>query len=220
MCCPSNYCSDARSGCDSSNSCVSCPTIVAPTLRADLNLTDGNNFFGVNNGHIVGGPCDPGFTRVTFETTVVATSSGSSCTPSWVSSDVHDCTVNVQYVTPGDLSKSITCDTQVFETNAPPGTLLSPITRSDLTQFDGNNLLGVHNVHLIGGPCDPGFTRTTFQTNPVSGNGGTCTPAWNTNDVHDCTVAVTYDTPADITKGINCETKVFETNISAPVGCQ
>jgi hypothetical protein len=98
--------------------------VPAPHLIAELNATDGNNCLGVNHVHTVGGPCDTGSQRDFFSTTVVSGSSGSSCTPTWASSDPNDCTVLVDYITPADCLKSITCDTKVYELAVVPPTPL------------------------------------------------------------------------------------------------
>jgi hypothetical protein len=187
---------------------------------ADQTIFDGNNCFGVSNVHTVGGPCDAGFHRVSFETTIVSSSSDTSCTPSWASTDPNDCTVNVSYVTPSDCFKGITCDTKVFETNAPPAP--GPQLVGDLNLFDGNNCFGVNNNHTVGGPCDPGFHRLSFNTTVISAASDTsCTPNWATSDPSDCTVVVDYITPSDCFKGIRCDTQVFETSVvtAPPVGC-
>jgi hypothetical protein len=216
-CCPGNSCLDSGTGCDSTGHCVPCTQPPPPQQQvADQTIFDGNNCFGVSNIHTVGGPCDPGFQRATFQTTVVSSSSDTFCTPSWASANPADCSVNVEYVTPSDCTKGITCETKVFESiqPQPPG----PQIIGDSTIFDGNNCGGVNNNHTVGRTCDPGYHRVKFMTTILSSSSDTsCTPNWASNDPTDCTVIVNYVTPADCFKGITCETKVIETN--APIGC-
>jgi hypothetical protein len=93
----------------------------AVQTRAILTQFDGNNLTGVDHTYTVGGPCDPGYLRAPTVSApvVISGSSDSLCLTSYATSDPSDCTVNLEIITPADITKNITCQVEVFEDASP-----------------------------------------------------------------------------------------------------
>jgi hypothetical protein len=89
--------------------------------RAILTQFDGNNLTGVDHTYTVGGPCDPGYIRpVTAPSAVVISGSPDAvCSTTYATTDPNDCTVNLEIITPADITKNITCQVTVFEDASP-----------------------------------------------------------------------------------------------------
>jgi hypothetical protein len=88
----------------------------ASAVRARLLQHDGGTLNPTHN-YTIGGRCDPGFHRPASPPTptVISADNGQQCAANWLNvNDVDDCTAVVTYFL-GDLTKGITCDTQVIE---------------------------------------------------------------------------------------------------------
>ena len=110
-------------GCE--NNCTPTPCPPPPVTSTFLfvpDVFDGNNCFGVNNIHHLGGSCANGNHREQCQVTVLSASSGTSCNfDSWSSSDPGDCGCNVRFITPADCFKGIHCSVLITQTtNTPP----------------------------------------------------------------------------------------------------
>lgn len=126
-CCTAGTACVTGSGCLNGR-CTACPPYTPPPAPQVVTLLeqdvfDGNNCFGVNNVHTLGGPCAAGTHRqqclVTLKTT---NSAAASCRfEAWGSTDTRDCTCNVRFITDKDCFHGITCTVKVTETvDQPP----------------------------------------------------------------------------------------------------
>lgn len=101
------------------------------------------------------------------------------------------------------------------------------VTLLEQEDFDGNNCMGVNNLHTYGGPCAAGTHRqqclVTLKT--TNSTGTSCTfESWGSTDTRDCTCRVRFISDRDCFHGIRCTIKITETVDQPPppprpVGC-
>jgi hypothetical protein len=75
----------------------------------EQDVFDGNNCFGVNNLHTLGGPCAAGTHRQQCLVTLKTTNSGAaSCAfEAWGSTDTRDCTCKVRFITDIKITETV-----------------------------------------------------------------------------------------------------------------
>jgi hypothetical protein len=109
-------------------------------------------------------------------------------------------------------------------TTCPPYTAPKVLTLLERDDFDGNNCMGVNNIHTYGGPCASGTQRqqclVTLKT--TNSTGTSCRfESWASSDPRDCTCRVRFISDKDCFHGITCTIKITETvdQPPRPTGC-